>query len=197
MATKTTKTLGLKDTPLVYGEGETTPEENPTGGSGTTPAQDTPQDPSVGSEENTPAQDTPQEPAQGQETQPTTQEEMSTQESIQAQLKRGSVIVDMGPNYKETYSGKTKGASLEAGAAQASNMQTATTVGSRIPQVDTSAYAERARFTANGKNAGKDSDFAVKATGEGAGYKPTKDVKKNAFPETGEAYKEIVNTQSY
>ncbi len=180
MATKTTKTLGLKDTPLVYGEGETTPEENPTGGSGTTPAQDTPQDPSV-----------------GQETQPTTQEDMSIQESIQTQLKRGSVIVDMGTNYKSTYEETVKDASLEPGSAQASNMQIATTVGSRIPQVDTSAYAERARFTANGKNAGKDSEFAVKATGEGAGYKPTKDVKKNAFPETGEAYKEIVNTQSY
>lgn len=180
MATKTTKSLDLKDTPLVYGEGETTPEENPTGGSGTTPTQDTPQDPSV-----------------GQETQPTTQEEMTIQESIQAQLKRGSEIVDMGPNYKETYNGQTKGASLEAGAAQASNMQIATTVGNRIPQVDTSSYAERARFTANGKNAGANSEFAVKATGEGAGFKPTKDVKKNAFPETGESYKDIVNTQSY
>ena len=191
MATKTTKALGLKDTPLVYGEGETTPEENPTGGSEDTPTQDTPQDPSVG------PQDTPQDPSVGPETQPTTQEDMSIQESIQAQLKRGSVIVDMGPNYKSTYEETVKDASLEPGAAQASNMQIATTVGNRIPQVDTSAYAERARFTANGKNAGKDSEFAVKATGEGAGYKPTKDVKKNAFPETGEAYKEIVNTQSY
>lgn len=123
--------------------------------------------------------------------------EMTLQESIQAQLKRGSAIVDMGPNYKETYNGITKGASLSAGAAQASNMQTATTVGARIPQVDTSAYAERARFTANGKNAGLNSEFAVKATGEGAGFKPTKDVKANAFPETGAGYKEIVNTQSY
>lgn len=190
MATKTTKALGLKDTPLVYGEGETTPEENPTGGSEITPTQDTPQDSSV----QDPAV---QDPSVGPETQPTTQEDMSIQESIQAQLKRGSVIVDMGTNYKSTYEETVKDASLEPGAAQASNMQIATTVGNRIPQVDTSAYAERARFTANGKNAGKDSEFAVKATGEGAGYKPTKDVKKNAFPETGEAYKEIVNTQSY
>lgn len=123
--------------------------------------------------------------------------EMTLQESIQAQLKRGSEIVDMGPNYKETYAGSVKDASLGAGAAQASNMQTATTVGARIPQVDTSEYAVRARFTANGKNAGADSDFAVKATGEGAGFKPTKDVKKNAFPEDGAGYQEVVNTQSY
>ena len=84
-----------------------------------------------------------------------------------------------------------------AGPAQASNMQTTTTVGSKIPQVDTSKYEVRSRFAANGKNAGANSDFAIKATSEGAGFKPTKDVKKNAFPEDGSTYKEIVNTNSY
>lgn len=130
---------------------------------------------------------------------PSTNEEteMTLQESIQAQLKRGSEIVDMGPNYKSTYAGTVKDASLGAGAAQASNMQIATTVGARIPQVDTTEYAVRSRFAANGKNAGQDSDFAVKATSEGAGFKPTKDVKKNAFPEDGSTYLEVVNTQSY
>ena len=124
-------------------------------------------------------------------------EELTLQESIQAQLKRGSEIVDMGPNYKSTYAGTVKDASLGAGAAQASNMQIATTVGARIPQVDTTEYAVRSRFAANGKNAGQNSDFAVKATSEGAGFKPTKDVKKNAFPEDGSTYLEVVNTQSY
>ena len=178
MATK--KNL-LDESPLLYGDGETPvePESQETGG-------DTPQDPSS---------NTPEEPAGDEPTQQDT--EMTLQESIQAQLKRGSEIVDMGPNYKETYAETVKDAAREAGAAQASNMQIATTVGARIPQVDTSEYAVRARFTANGKNAGENSDFAVKATGEGAGFKPTKDVKKNAFPEDGASYLEVVNTQSY
>lgn len=84
-----------------------------------------------------------------------------------------------------------------AGAAQASNMQITTTVGNTIPQIDTSLYSVRSRFAQNGKNAGANSEFAIKATSEGAGFKPTKDVKKNAFPEDGSTYKEIVNTNSY
>jgi len=170
---------------MVYGDGDPEPE-NPGGGQeqGGTPAVDS----STG---DTSTGDTSTNENEEENT------EMTLQESIQAQLKRGSEIVDMGPNYKETYAGSVKDASLGAGAAQASNMQITTTVGARIPQVDTSEYAVRARFTANGKNAGQNSDFAVKATGEGAGFKPTKDVKKNAFPEDGAGYQEVVNTQSY
>jgi len=162
MATK--KTLDGVDNPMVFGDGEPTPAQDPS------PAID----PSTNEAE-----------------------EMTLQESIQAQLKRGSVIVDMGTNYKSTYQETVKDASLAPGAAQASNMQIATTVGARIPQVDTTEYAVRSRFAANGKNAGQNSDFAIKATSEGAGFKPTKDVKKNAFPEDGAGYQEVVNTQNY
>lgn len=90
-----------------------------------------------------------------------------------------------------------EGTGIAAGFAQAANMQITTTVGNTIPQVDTTKYAVRSRFTQNGKNAGANSEFAVKATSEGAGFKPTKDVSKKAFPETGAAYKEVVNTNSY
>lgn len=197
MATK--KNL-VEEAPLVYGDGNEeelnpqNPEQNP----GDTPTDtstggDTPADPSTGGD--TPADSSTGDSSTGGDT--PAQEEMTLQESIQAQLKRGSEIVDMGPNYKTTYAGTVKDASRGAGAAQASNMQTATTVGARIPQVDTTEYAVRARFAANGKNAGKDSEFAIKATGEGAGFKPTKDVKKDAFPEDGSTYLEVVNTQSY
>lgn len=168
MATK--KTIEEVESPMVFGDGEV-PAQDPT------PAQDT---------------STAQDPSTNEEA-----EEMTLQESIQAQLKRGSVIVDMGTNYKSTYEETVKDASLEPGAEQASNMQIATTVGARIPQVDTTEYAVRSRFAANGKNAGQNSDFAIKATSEGAGFKPTKDVKKNAFPEDGSTYKEIVNTNNY
>lgn len=90
-----------------------------------------------------------------------------------------------------------EGTGIAAGFAQAANMQITTTVGNTIPQVDTTKYEVRSRFTQNGKNAGANSEFAVKATNEGAGFKPTKDVSKKAFPETGAAYKEVVNTNSY
>lgn len=199
MATK--KNL-VEEAPLVYGDGNEeelnpqNPEQNP----GDTPTDsstggDTPADPSTGG-------DSPADPSTGDSSTGDTPaqeetEEMTLQESIQAQLKRGSEIVDMGPNYKTTYAGTVKDAAREAGAAQASNMQTATTVGARIPQVDTTEYAVRARFAANGQNAGQNSDFAIKATSEGAGFKPTKDVKKNSFPEDGSTYLEVVNTQSY
>jgi hypothetical protein len=171
MATKTKNIEEEVKSPMVFGDGEE-PQIDPV----TPPADQTPGDTST----NEPAT-----------------EEMSLQESIQAQLKRGSQIVDMGPNYKTTYEATVKDANLNPGAAQAPNMQTATTIGNRIPQVDTTEYAVRSRFAANGQNAGQNSDFAVKATSEGFSFKPTKDVKKNAFPETGAAYKEIVNTQSY
>ena len=178
MATKTKNIEEEVKSPMVFGEGED-PQANPTTDPVTPPADQTPGDTST----NEPV---------SEET-----EEMTLQESIQAQLKRGSEIVDMGPNYKSAYEATVKDASLNPGAAQAPNMQTATTVGNRIPQVDTTEYAVRSRFAANGQNAGQNSDFAVKATSEGFSFKPTKDVKKNAFPETGAAYKEIVNTQSY
>lgn len=192
MATK--KNL-VEEAPLVYGDGNEeelnpqNPEQNP--GEQQEEPQDPPADSSTGS-------DTPADPSTGGDTPAQEEtEEMTLQESIQAQLKRGSEIVDMGPNYKTTYAGTVKDASRGAGAAQASNMQTATTVGARIPQVDTTEYAVRSRFAANGKNAGKDSEFAIKATSEGAGFKPTKDVKKNSFPEDGSTYLEVVNTNSY
>jgi len=174
MATKTKNIEEEVKSPMVFGDGEE--------------PQIDPQNPVTPPADTSTADTSTNEPAA---------EDMTLQESIQAQLKRGSEIVDMGPNYKDTYKATVKDASLAPGAAQAPNMQTATTVGNRIPQVDTTEYAVRSRFAANGKNAGENSDFAIKATSEGFSFKPTKDVKKNAFPETGADYKEIVNTQSY
>ena len=115
--------------------------------------------------------------------------EMTVQETINEQLKRGAEVQNPGTNYIEEFSNYD----VEAGVAQAKGLQTSVTVGDHVPQADAS---KEDRHITNGQGfgqAGKENaDYPTRMVAVADNFKTSKGITNTPFPATGAEYAEIV-----